>query len=293
MSLMFLLPALAVTLLAFALTAAPRSLPPRATTWTITLVLVAAATAVVATVASVSVMFLGQVTDTFDLFGWCRALASHHDRISPLVGAASLASAAWMIVSASRALARRRAATRGLPRSDEAVQIIASDVPVAFAVPGRPGHVVVSSGMLAVLTPAEREVVFAHEHAHLRHRHHLHLGIAEVISGALPFLGRLRTTVRFATERWADEDTAKQLGDRGVVASAIGRAALASSPAAYPALSIGGGDVVARMEAMLAQPTQTGPHLVIAAVTLTTIGALAGSAVQLHHVALMLAHLCT
>ena len=47
--------------------------------------------------------------------------------------------------------------------------------PDAYALPGRPGAIVVTTGMLRALDPAEREVLLAHERAHLAGRHHLFL----------------------------------------------------------------------------------------------------------------------
>ncbi|MFH8389402.1 hypothetical protein [Streptomyces sp. NPDC018036] len=61
----------------------------------------------------------------------------------------------------------------------------------------------------------------------------------------------------FALERWADEDAATRVGDRAVVARAVGRAALAAS--ARPsgttgALAATGGAVPQRVRALLAPP---------------------------------------
>ena len=55
---------------------------------------------------------------------------------------------------------------------------------IAFAVPGDPGCVVVSRGLLDRLEPRERKVVFAHERAHLRLGHHRYLHASEVAAAS-------------------------------------------------------------------------------------------------------------
>ena len=49
--------------------------------------------------------------------------------------------------------------------------IIDAAEPEAMAVPGWHGSIVVTSGMLRVLEPAERAVLLAHERSHLRSAH--------------------------------------------------------------------------------------------------------------------------
>ncbi|WP_257003637.1 M48 family metalloprotease [Streptomyces sp. SA15] len=68
--------------------------------------------------------------------------------------------------------ATRRAMRRlcvGHPAGTELVA--ASPTPQAFAIPGTPGRILVTSATLAALRPAERRVLIAHERAHLTHRH--------------------------------------------------------------------------------------------------------------------------
>ncbi|CAN5754244.1 hypothetical protein BH20ACT4_BH20ACT4_06730 [soil metagenome] len=70
-----------------------------------------------------------------------------------------------------------------------------------------------------------------YERAHVTHHHHRHLATAEVAAAIMPLVRPLLTRLRFATERWADETAACEIGDRRLVARAIARAALASRPA--------------------------------------------------------------
>ncbi|MGW6772594.1 M48 family metalloprotease, partial [Streptomyces sp. NPDC055037] len=98
----------------------------------------------------------------------------------------------------------------------------------AAARPGRPGRIVVTTGMLRALEPAEREALFAHERAHLRGRHHVLLAAAELAALCHPALRSLREPLGYALERAADEAAAAAVGDRRLAARAIGRAALAA-----------------------------------------------------------------
>jgi Zn-dependent protease with chaperone function len=106
--------------------------------------------------------------------------------------------------------------------------VVEHDRPLAHALPGRPGRIVVSTSMLATLGPAERRALFAHERAHLAKAHHLFVVVVDVLAATNPLLRPLTGAVRYTTERWADEIAAGQVGDRSVVARAVGKAALAT-----------------------------------------------------------------
>jgi beta-lactamase regulating signal transducer with metallopeptidase domain len=96
---------------------------------------------------------------------------------------------------------------------------------LAYAVPGRPGRIVVSSGLLRSLEAEQRRALLAHERAHLSRRHHLHHAIAHLAAAANPLLFRLPGAVALSTERWADE-CAAAIGKRTTVASALILAAI-------------------------------------------------------------------
>ncbi|MFJ3901613.1 M56 family metallopeptidase [Streptomyces sp. NPDC090025] len=136
---------------------------------------------------------------------------------------------------------RRRAerALAGLP-GRRTVAVLPDPEPYAYALPGGPAlarprrrrhdRVVVSTGMLDALGPAERRALFAHERAHLTSRHHRYLLGVQLAARANPFLRPLRTAVGYTAERWADEEAARAVGSRRAVARAIGRAALVARP---------------------------------------------------------------
>ncbi|WP_424215077.1 M56 family metallopeptidase [Streptomyces sp. BI20] len=141
---------------------------------------------------------------------------------------AVLGSCGWAGVRAVRLRRRCRRALRGLP-AGRTVAVLPDPDPYAYALPpgsGAPGRVVVTSGLLAVLGAGERRALFAHERAHLRGRHDRYLLVVELAARANPFLRPLREMVRYTVERWADEEAARAVGSRRVVAGAIGKAAL-------------------------------------------------------------------
>ncbi|TXL89785.1 M56 family metallopeptidase [Streptomyces sp. IB2014 016-6] len=124
--------------------------------------------------------------------------------------------------------------------------------PYAYALPGAPGRIVVSTGMLACLDPAEREALLAHERAHLADRHHRLLLAVRLAGCANPLLRPLMSAVTYSTERWADEEAARVTGDRRTAARAVGKAALVSRRASAPPLpAFAAGPVPRRVAALL------------------------------------------
>ncbi|MDP9947717.1 MULTISPECIES: M56 family metallopeptidase [Streptomyces] len=125
--------------------------------------------------------------------------------------------------------ARAHRALAGL-RGDGGVAVLPDDVPYAYALPGSPGRVMVSTAMLASLEPAEHRALFAHERAHLAGHHH-RLLLATRLAGCVnPLLWPLLAALVYSTERWADEEAARVTGDRRLTARAVGKAALVARP---------------------------------------------------------------
>ncbi|MEV7991912.1 M56 family metallopeptidase [Streptomyces sp. NPDC086077] len=179
---------------------------------------------------------------------------------------------------------RRRAhrALAGLPTTK--VAVLPDDTPYAYALPGGAhDRIVVTTALLRVLRPAERRALFAHERAHLAARHHRLLLVTQLAARANPFLRPLRTAVSYTTERWADEEAAREVGDRRTVARAIGRAALASRGTRLPTLAglAAPGPVPRRVAALLgpAPATRTWPSA-FTAVGVAAWTAAAGTAVS-------------
>ncbi|MEV7725412.1 M56 family metallopeptidase [Streptomyces sp. NPDC087917] len=180
--------------------------------------------------------------------------------IAVAVTAATLLSwCATLLVRAADRRRRRLRQARGLAaRSDGELVVLADDHPDAYALPGRPGRIVVTTGMLRALSAPEREVLLAHERAHLKDRHHLFTAVVDLAGLCHPGLRALREPLAYAVERSADESAATSVGDRRLTARAIGRAALAartSSTAGRPrpgaALAATAGPVPKRVAALL------------------------------------------
>ncbi|MDJ0384844.1 M56 family metallopeptidase [Streptomyces sp. G-G2] len=186
------------------------------------------------------------------------------------VAIAATALLAWSGALLVRALNRRwaqlRRAGRLAARAEGELVVLRDACPDAYALPGRPGRIVVTTGMLEALPAAEREALFAHERAHLRDRHHLFAAAVDLAALCHPALRALREPLAYALERSADESAARAVGDRGLTARAIGRAALAaraagSQGAPRPAFALAAttGPVPRRVAALLDRPVDAAP----------------------------------
>jgi Zn-dependent protease with chaperone function len=290
----FVLPAVAALLTAAAIGIAPRRAAPATATRLLTFAIVAASAATLAALTAIGMAYLMHIPRLAHAIGWCQAVASHHhDRVPPEAGVPAIVLLTLMIGAAARTVWRRRQATGRAPSGD-GVEIVASAQPLAYAVPGRPGHVVVSVGMIRSLSADERRVLFAHEHAHLRLGHHRFLAAGEVAAAALPVLRPLLRQLRFATERWADEAAAHEIGDRALVARAIARAALAGQPAGVQPLTFTGSGVAARVDALLdgCDPASGVSRGFLVLITGVAAATAVGSGIQLHHLATFISELC-
>ncbi|MEV4364866.1 M56 family metallopeptidase [Nonomuraea sp. NPDC049625] len=187
-----------------------------------------------------------------------------HGQVPAPVGGVAIAALLLITAAVVHAIVRWRGELRKARALGTGV--VADEHPFAVAVPGREGGVVLSKGLMTLLSRRELEVVLRHEAAHLKHRHHLYLMAGALATRIFPALVYPYRTLAYALERWADEDAAKAVGDRVLVARTIARVALAqpaSSPSAYPALT--GSHVTRRVEALLGQTPPdnrfTGPAL--------------------------------
>lgn len=235
---------------------------------------------------------LGEVPWLTERLGWCQPVTQiSHDVPLGLAAPAALALLA-LAVRAARLMHRWR--DLAIEPSSEALAVIRTSEALAYAVPGRPGHIVTSQGMLSLLDAEERRAMLAHEQAHLDLAHHRYLRAAELAAG-VPLLRPVARAIRYATERWADEEAAVAVGDRRLVARALSRAALATTPS-VPAGAVGlvGEGMVERVTGLLDQPIPSldPTQAVLLAVTVTTLLASAAVTVRLHDVAAALAHFC-
>ncbi|HEY3734978.1 MAG TPA: M56 family metallopeptidase [Streptosporangiaceae bacterium] len=219
-------------------------LPPQTATWLLTgsaVTLAVASSAMLGLLALAAAVRIPEVAEIGHLS--LRALTRQDPASLPLglVAATLLAAAAAAATRAawyrSAALVAAHHQARRLPGTGQVV-VITDEVADAYAVPGWPGRIVVTSGMMRALTAAEGRVLLAHEHAHAAGRHYLFTSAARLASAANPLLRPLAAAVGYSVERWADERAAAAAGDRPLAARAIAKAALAASaapprPAAY------------------------------------------------------------
>ncbi len=115
--------------------------------------------------------------------------------------------------------------------TEDGLALIDDDRAEAFAVPGRPGRIVVTTGMRAALDDDQYAALLAHERAHLSAGHHRLVQFARLSAAAYPGFWWLARRMEYLVERAADERAADELGNRRVVARAIGTAALVSTGA--------------------------------------------------------------
>jgi Zn-dependent protease with chaperone function len=287
-------------------------LPPRLGTWMLTgaaVTLAALSTAVLGILALTAILRIPLVASTGHLSA---AVIRREDPASlsaALVAAVLLAAATFAAARAgwrrARALVSAARDARCLPGPGQ-VAVIPDGVADAYTVPGWPGRIVVTAGMLDALDPAERRVLLAHERAHADNHHYLFTALAHFAAAANPLLRPVATAVSYTVERWADESAARHCGDRRLAARAVGKAALASSrtgvprsPQLAPVVGITGprlspvrrltgrgslGPVPRRVAALLTPAPSLRPLLVAAAATVVLISGVAAldAAYDLH-----------
>jgi Zn-dependent protease with chaperone function len=292
-----MLPGLAVPLVAMviavALTAVVRPwLAPAAAARLITLVAVSSALtigwALLLTIFGWAISY----PDVDNVAAWCTVATPGHHPVGTLVGAAALA---VLVVGTVRALAaavrfwKADAAWRG----SDPVEIVASSDPIAFAVPGNGGTVVVSTGLLGRLPRDQRDALLAHEHAHVRLHHHRYVRVTRLAANSVPLLYPLDRWVKLATERWADEEAAVTVGDRQVVADALVSAATMQA-SSQGVLFASASHLDERVDALMSPPvTPRGlARGAIAAASVSLGVSLISSVVALHHLVAFVQHIC-
>lgn len=243
-------------------------LPPALASWLVVtscLVLAASSAAALGMLMIAALSLLGPFAR---LGHWSPATLQRLDAVHLPVNVAAGVLLVVLVGNGVRVAARRIVALRDAHRtaardlSDSELLVLTERRPLAYALPGRPGRIVVSTGMLSGLAPAERRALLAHERAHLTNAHHLFVAAVDVLAAVNPLLRPLTSVVRYTTERWADESAADVVGDRHIVARAVGKAALAgrAEPIDSPvALAATTGPVPRRVGALLsARPERRG-----------------------------------
>jgi len=274
--------------LAVVVTTAHRRLSPitaaRAVTTTLAIVAMAAAP----TMWILAIGYIAHVPLLGGRLDWCAETLGVHDPIPSWVGLPALFLAVAGVVRARAVFSNYRRLCRD---HGGAVEVADHARPFAFTLPGRGGHVVLSSGLVEILDEAEQAVVLAHEHTHARHRHDRYLLTAQLAAAVVPPLRPLASRLQFSLERWADETAVAHCGNRGFVARTLGKVAL-SAYAPTGAMGFTGLGVPARVAALLAPPVTPPRASVQAALWGAIIVTAALAAFQLHHLARLITALC-
>ncbi len=186
-----------------------------------------------------------------------------------LLGTLTAAALGWRYGrSVQRARRRTRAHAevarmtgRSLPGAGPAM-VLDAEQPVAYCVPGRPAAIVLSSGALALLDPAQLTAVLAHERAHLAGRHHLLTGLTRALSAcfpAVPQIARGAEEVARLAEMRADDAAVRRSGRPTLIAALLAMGTGTAVPAAalgLPAAALGAAAcaVASRVQRLLDPP---------------------------------------
>jgi Zn-dependent protease with chaperone function len=147
----------------------------------------------------------------------------------------------------------------GRPEPSLGAVLVEHSEPVAYCVAGRHPTVILSTGALQALEPAQVSAVLAHERAHLAGRHHRLLALARIGRLVLPFLPLMRDAdaqVARLVEMHAD-DAAVRASDPRSLATALVVLATGTSPT--PALAASATDSVQRIHRLLRPAEPLGP----------------------------------
>ncbi|WP_445183142.1 M56 family metallopeptidase [Pseudonocardia sp. Cha107L01] len=270
-------------------------LHPRVGTWLLTATAVGLALTSGLALTALAATAVGQIPLVGALGDWSVGVLHRDDPASLTLAMTACVLLVLALAAAGRALIRRTRAlinaartARRLPTEIPFGRVVVFDDPCpdAYALPGVPGRIVVSTGMLDALNTRERQVLLAHERAHLTCGHHVFVALAYLAAATNPLLRPVAAAVGYTTERWADEYAASAVGDRRLVARTIAKAALLTSrhhspPAGALAITTGSaatklrgaGPVPRRVAALLAAPPRRRRLLLALALTVLALAA--------------------
>ena len=198
--------------------------------------------------------------------------------VGAVVALATQGRLTWCVAGAVLRARRERRRHRqllalvGYPDSESGAVIIGHREPAVYCLPGRGTQIVLTTGAVESLDPAQMRAVLAHERAHLRGRHHLLVTLAGAPAAAFPWI----TGFRMAWEQVARlaelraDDAATTIVPRLEVAEALLRL---GGPAPAVTLAAGGLDTAARIRRLAAAPAPVGKARA-ASVTLGAVAAL-------------------
>ncbi len=280
-------------------------LNPRQATWLLSIGAVALATCSTAALGLLAAYAAARSPILSALGDYSQQVIRRADPIPNATGAiAGLALAGAAIAVTVLFRNRARALTAAYRHAAElhggdGVVVVPGPAIEAYALPGKPGRIVVSDRLLDRLDAGGRTALIAHEQAHLSGRHYLFAAAARLAAAANPMLLPMASAVDYTVERWADEHAAAVTGDRELVAETIGQVALLAGPrpARTPRMSLGilnsrtrrvslalAGPVPRRVAALLTAPPPRRILLLAASAVIILLAALAAvdTAADLH-----------
>lgn len=143
-----------------------------------------------------------------------------------------LTMAGWLLVNqlfsfhnTARVRARHRLLLQLVAAPTEEAFVVDHPIAVAYCLPGRNPHIVVSAGARRLLTDVELDAVLEHERAHARERHHLVMAPFQALQRILPgnrLLTQVARAIELLVEMRADDRAARRHGTEPL-ASALER----------------------------------------------------------------------
>lgn len=183
--------------------------------------------------------------------------------VAAMLAAYALAVLAWRYgrrLQAAQQQTRSHAEAAFLTGRHLGPSTVVLDAPqcAAYCVP--PGIIIVTSGALSVLAPAQLDAVLAHERAHLAGRHHLLLALSKGLAAtfpAVPLFARGQGEIARLAEMAADDTAARSAGRRPLIEALI---AMGTGTAVLPAAALGAASyaVAARVERLLEPADRAG-----------------------------------
>lgn len=168
----------------------------------------------------------------------------------------------------------------------EVVWVLPSEQILAFSGGAVRARAVVTSGLLALLSPKEQEAVLEHEAAHLRLGHPRLLLAGSIMAKAScwpPAARRILADLGLQLEAAADDEAAARLGSRPLI-SALAKVSLATTPRGTQATP-GSAEVSFRLHHILGSARDAAllPRLAFGLLSVTVVVALAWAACQVVH----------
>lgn len=104
------------------------------------------------------------------------------------------------------------------------IVVLPTSAELAFSLPGSPPQILISEGLVELLTPDQLRTVLKHEAAHIQFHHSRYLMVVAALAPLFGRVGPVRgslETLELAIECWADSATAQTAIERSTTKSAL------------------------------------------------------------------------